>query len=1349
MQTGRIIGGRYRVEELVGRGGMGEVYRVVDENTGRALALKRLSLSEDDSLQALPLFEREYHTLAELSHPRIIEVYDYGRDDGGAFFTMELLQGADMRALAPLPWPRACGYLRELAASLALLHARGLVHRDVTPGNVRVTPDGHCKLIDFGVLASSGDKGEVIGTPPCLPPEVLQGLPVHPRFDLYALGCLAYWMLTGRHAYPATDALQLPTFWARKPDPPSAVRPERGPDDRPLPAVPAGLDELVLSLLAQDPMVRPPSSAAVIDRLDVILGEDSGEERGLAAAYLRSAPLVGRRAELDRMRQALVQMSRGRGLSLLVSAPDGMGRTRLLLDMALDARLAGAAVLSVDAEAHDRPHGVAAALTGQLIDLSPDTALDAARRHRDVLCHLIDGLTDRLGGEPPQPAHPDPAKWRSQCRHALRELFISVTAVRPVVILVDDLHRADEPSAVLLATLAHAARHLPLLIVAGVREGDEPVSATALRDLEQVAERLQLSPLSEPEMRSWFGSIFGDAERLPRMSRFLRDRSGGVPAVAAELLHFLWERDQLRYRDGTWLLPNEPATLPLPERIDDALLARLQPLHAQTRELGQLLSLQRAALPLQLCEALFPDRDRPLVYERIEQLLNAGVVVRGPEGVRIAGEPLRERLRASVPESDRAAFHRRLADAILQQPEPTVQQKLSAGLQLLEASDDRGSDLVTEAALTVCREHDKLSSCVNMLEQALEHLRERGESPQRLLLVLGPLGLAAYLVDRRLDRHEKELADTLDAVSGMGLARRVSRWLGPFGQMLAMGWALARHYFLRRRDRPCGFMELVQFGVTGMVALAGKCSVCLDKAGIDRIVARLSPLWLLGKSHRAGFARAYCRGLGMITEDRYARTERYIGDLERRMLRQGSLPGLPPSQRRLLRGGIHYALGVFEAFRGDPHVLERVRILEQSDLELDQLVAAQLRLQYHGFRGEAEEVRRAYERMETCAIQAGSSWQVEIWSAITINLFAAVWGDIILAKRSMDETERILDEVPSVERYAITSRAAYLLQRGKPRECADIYERLLPREPPLSRIGWSISHGLWADALNQQGEHERARQLCEKVFATVDPEDVVYYAMRIEVELPYAVALASLGECQAAEAHLEQLLVRYQDNPSPLVLGLIHETLAQVAWIQRDRKRFTQHLKQVEAHFTGLGNPALIARFQRLTDVAGEESKMATKVAVMREVNAFDTALSAIDDVTVGARHILAWLMDRMEGFDGYLFGGGSDEPVLLAATSQREPPAKIFDTVHEAIASLGTEGDTTRMGTAPATRRRTDGYSTHLYLLSYREADSYRAQGALVLLGRERRAPQVRYELLQAAALQLGRLRSQGGPLS
>jgi serine/threonine-protein kinase len=244
------------VQGLIALGGMGAVYRVKDRATGQTLALKRLNRDALVDPRAIESFEREYQVLAGLSHPRIIRVFDYGRDAEGPYYTMELVDGMDMAEAAPLPYKRCCHYLRDVAASLALLHARRLVHRDVSAANVRATAAGRCKLLDFGTLSPFGHSGVVAGTPPFIAPEALRGGSLDHRADLFALGALAYWMLTGHHAFPAQRLEDLSPLWRIPPAPPSQLASK----------VPKELDALVLSLLSLDPLARrarraPPRSS--------------------------------------------------------------------------------------------------------------------------------------------------------------------------------------------------------------------------------------------------------------------------------------------------------------------------------------------------------------------------------------------------------------------------------------------------------------------------------------------------------------------------------------------------------------------------------------------------------------------------------------------------------------------------------------------------------------------------------------------------------------------------------------------------------------------------------------------------------------------------------------------------------------------------------------------------------------------------------------------------------------------------------------------------------------------------------------------------------------------------------
>jgi serine/threonine protein kinase len=253
--------GDFVIGAALGSGGMGAVYRAVDPRSGRAVALKRLTGLDAGGSRLVAHFEREYRVLSQLAHPSVIEVYDYGLDQGGApFYTMELLDGADLSALSPLPQAQVCALLHDVASSLALLHARGFVHRDVTARNIRVLADDRAKLIDFGAIAPMGPCEEIIGTPVYVPPEAVLGQSLDGRSDLYSLGVAMYYALTGRAPYTARRFSELRAAWKLSAPPPEQI----------VAHVHRDLSQLTMALLSLDRSARPRSAAEVMERLTAI-----------------------------------------------------------------------------------------------------------------------------------------------------------------------------------------------------------------------------------------------------------------------------------------------------------------------------------------------------------------------------------------------------------------------------------------------------------------------------------------------------------------------------------------------------------------------------------------------------------------------------------------------------------------------------------------------------------------------------------------------------------------------------------------------------------------------------------------------------------------------------------------------------------------------------------------------------------------------------------------------------------------------------------------------------------------------------------------------------------------------
>ncbi len=278
--------GSYRMVERIGEGGMGEVWRAEHAMLARPAAIKYIrpgmvASADPDAVEALfARFEREARATAALQSPHTIEVYDFGvTDDGCFYYVMELLDGVDLESLVvhegALPPARAIHLLAQAGHSLAEAHARGFLHRDVKPANLfvcrRGLDDDVVKVLDFGLVSRFDDGGDskltregvVSGTPAFLAPEVAtdSGSP-DPRADVYALGCVAFWLLTGELPFTADNPVAMLVKHVHEAPPAPSSR-----LDTPLPEA---LDALVLRCLAKDPAERPSDAGAFLTELKAI-----------------------------------------------------------------------------------------------------------------------------------------------------------------------------------------------------------------------------------------------------------------------------------------------------------------------------------------------------------------------------------------------------------------------------------------------------------------------------------------------------------------------------------------------------------------------------------------------------------------------------------------------------------------------------------------------------------------------------------------------------------------------------------------------------------------------------------------------------------------------------------------------------------------------------------------------------------------------------------------------------------------------------------------------------------------------------------------------------------------------
>jgi YVTN family beta-propeller protein len=345
-EVGSLIGG-YRIVEVVGRGGMGVVYRAEQPSLDREVAVKVMAeaLSRDERFRRR--FVRESRLAASIDHPHVLPIFEAGEQAGALFMAMQFIPEGDLGRLlhaGRLEPARAVALVRQVAAALDAAHARGLVHRDVKPANVliaRGAGDWHAYLTDFGISARHGShsgltgSGGWVGSVDYVAPEQIGDAPVDGRADVYSLGCLFYEALTGEVPFPRTN--EVAKLWAQMRDEPPPVSAR--------PGVPRELDQVLARAIAKDPGSRYQSAGELAAEASAAL--NAAAERHVAAPLARRATRLAR-------------------------APGRISRRRLVVAAGCVAVLGGAVALAValSGEAH-AAHGVARPRPVGIVDGAP------------------------------------------------------------------------------------------------------------------------------------------------------------------------------------------------------------------------------------------------------------------------------------------------------------------------------------------------------------------------------------------------------------------------------------------------------------------------------------------------------------------------------------------------------------------------------------------------------------------------------------------------------------------------------------------------------------------------------------------------------------------------------------------------------------------------------------------------------------------------------------------------------------------------------------------------------------------------------------------------------------------
>jgi tetratricopeptide (TPR) repeat protein len=608
--------GRYQVKKFLGEGGKKKVYLAHDSLLDRDVAFALIKTEKlDDATRAR--VNREARAMGRLGdHPNIVAIYDMGEQEGQPYIVIPVMPGGDVESFieqAPehrLPLEKAIDIAKAVCRGLEFAHSKGIIHRDIKPGNVWLGADGTAKIGDFGLalavdLSRLTQPGMMVGTVTYMPPEQAMGGKVTAKVDLYSLGAMLYEMVTGRPPFVGDDSIAIIGQHINTPP----VSPTWHRAD-----LPPALETLILQLLEKDPKKRPESAAVVLQALEAIEAGKVKEEpskKAPAENPLYRRVFVGREPELKQLQSAFDGAMSGQGALMMVTGEPGIGKTALCEQLSTYVTLRGGRTLvghCYEAGSLSLPYlAFVEALRSYVLSRDPKDLREELGSGAADVARIVSEIKERLKIK--LRTQKDPEEERYRLLHGVSEFLTNAANVQPILVVLEDLHDADKGT---LDMLTHVSRNLTgarLLMVVTYRDVEvdrsHPLSA-ALAELRRVSTygRVQLRGLNADEVRRMMESI--TRESVPwGLAEAVHRQTEGNPLFVQEVVRYLAEEGLIARKEGQWQPTRDtPLEMSIPEGLRDVIGKRLSLLSPECNQLLSVASVIGREFALEILKAV-------------------------------------------------------------------------------------------------------------------------------------------------------------------------------------------------------------------------------------------------------------------------------------------------------------------------------------------------------------------------------------------------------------------------------------------------------------------------------------------------------------------------------------------------------------------------------------------------------------------------------------------------------------------------------------------------------------------------------------------------------------------------